>query len=217
MVSGIPWVLRKNLGRFRAYWRTIWLVMFRQRRFCDEIVRPVSYRDSQSFRWVTVAHAYLPVLFVTIALYAFASSEPFANEVLDWLWASVWPIGILHLSFLLFLAAITGVPSYFFHPRGVPVHVQNRAIALSYYASGPLALTFVPVLAAIGAATIGIIDYWGDLCLLTAILFPMVQAVAWWLDLIHISRRVVSQRPQWAIVVGVCVPILWLTLAWIFV
>jgi hypothetical protein len=213
MTSGIPWVLRKDLGRFRAYWKTVSLVMFRHRRFCDEIVRHVSYADSQSFRWVTVGHAYLPVLLATMALYALAPSEPFRDEVFDWLWASVWPVAVLHLCILLFLAAITGVPSYFFHPNGVPVYWQNRAIAMSYYASGPLALTFVPVLAVVGAYGFWAIDYLASLFVLAGLLFPVVQAVAWWLDLIHISRRVVSQRPRWPIVVGVCVPVLWLILA----
>ncbi len=47
--SQIPWVYRKEQGWFRAYWRTVWLVMFRQRRFCEEMARPVSFDDAQRF------------------------------------------------------------------------------------------------------------------------------------------------------------------------
>ncbi len=59
-VSKIPWVRRKEIGRFRAYWKTVWFVMFRQRQFCDEMARLVNYRDSQYFRWLTVLFACLP-------------------------------------------------------------------------------------------------------------------------------------------------------------
>jgi hypothetical protein len=42
----------------------------------------------------------------------------------------------------------TGLPSYFFHPPWLPVELQNRAVALSYYATAPLALMpLVPIAA----------------------------------------------------------------------
>jgi len=47
---------------------------------------------------------------------------------------------VLHVCVLLFLLAITGVPSYFFHPAHLPIERQNRAVALSYYTSAPLVL-----------------------------------------------------------------------------
>jgi hypothetical protein len=39
----------------------------------------------------------------------------------------------------LFLFGMTGVASYFFHPKSLSIVRQNRALALSYYACGPLA------------------------------------------------------------------------------
>ncbi len=213
VTSEIPWVHRRDIGWFRAYWKTVSLVMFRQRRFCDEIARDVSYADSQSFRWITVFHAYLPVLLGTIALYAFAPARLFGDRTLDGPWADVWPVAILHLCFLIFLAAATGVPSYFFHPRGVPVYLQNRAIALSYYASGSLAVIVLPVLAGVTPAIVDLPERLAIICVLIAVLIPVGQVAAWWLDLIRITRRVVSQQPGRANVVALCVPILWLTIA----
>ncbi len=42
-VSLIPWVHRREIGRLRAYWKTVWLVMFRQGQFCWEIARSVQH------------------------------------------------------------------------------------------------------------------------------------------------------------------------------
>ncbi len=217
LTSGIPWVHRKQLGSFRAYWKTVWLVMFNQKRLCDEIAHPVSYADSQSFRWITILHAYLPVLLVTVAYGMFLPAILLVHWFLDGRLQDVCPRAGLHLCFVLFLAASTGVPSYFFQPRGVLVSLQNRAIALSYYASAPLALTFVPVLALMVITTHTtnwIIKFGLGLCLVTSMLVTMVLAAAWWLNLIRLSRRVVSKGLMWPVVVGVCVPVLWVILAW---
>jgi hypothetical protein len=50
-------------------------------------------------------------------------------------------IPVLWICVGLFLMAMTGACSYFFHPRSLPIVQQNRAIALSYYACAPLAYT----------------------------------------------------------------------------
>jgi hypothetical protein len=213
LTSEIPWVHRETLGRFRAYWQTVALVMFKQKRFCDEIARPVSYADSQSFRWVTVCHVYLPVLLVTLAFYGLAPAEPFRAHALDWLWESVWPIAILHVCLLVFLCAATGLPSYFFHPRGVRVYLQNRAIALSYYACGSLAVVALPLTVGVIPAIIDLPERLVMICLLIAVLVLIAQLVGWWLDLIRITKRIVSNRPGRANLVAVCVPVLWLSVA----
>jgi hypothetical protein len=192
-ISQIPWVYRKDLGLFRAYWRTVWMATFRQKRLCDEMARPVSYPDSQSFRWVTVLHAYVPVLAVTVASYVLASWRPVDGEFWDVGFQAVWPVAVLHICLLLFLAAATGVPSYFFHPRDVPVTLQNRAIALSYYAGGPLAITGLPILAGSFSYALGLDNDLGmGLAIFTAV-FPCAQLAAWFLDLTHLTRRVLPQ------------------------
>jgi len=211
-VPGIPWVHRRHLGWFRAYWKTVWLVMFRQTKFCDEIARDVRFADSQSFRWLTILHVYLPILVGTIVLYSFGPTEPFGDPSLAAAFVAVWPAVVLHILLVVYLAAATGVPSYFFHPRSLPIHLQNRAIALSYYACGPLGAIFLPALVGMIPMIAGLSYRWEALCLLIAFLVPLGQMTAWWLDLIHITRRVMSQRPRRAFVVGMCVPLLWLTL-----
>lgn len=215
-VSQLPWIRRKELGWFRAYWRTVWMVMFRQGAFCEEMARPVSYSDAQRFRWLTVLHVYVPILLATVAYYAFApprSVKPFEDRFFYEAFAAVWPMAVLHVCFVLFLAAATGVPSYFFHPRDVPVELQNRAIALSYYACGPLAIVLVPFIAGSAAYVIGMDEKLALGLLLFAILFPCGQLAVWWLDLIHITRRIMPQRRDRAALVALSVPTLWGLLA----
>jgi hypothetical protein len=122
---------------------------------------------------------------------------------------------VWHACVPLYFAAATGVPSYFFHPRGIPVEQQNRAIALSYYACGPLIFLTVPVLTC--AAAILTQNAKNEalstaLAVLTVTL-PIGAIAPWWLDLIHLARRLVPQRPQRAVYLGVCVPVLSLLLA----
>ncbi len=145
--SQIPWAHRREMGRFRAYWKTVWLVTRWPKRFCSEIARPVSYRGSQSFRWLTVLHAYPPV-FIAAAIWGLADHlRGLGGGEVMW-----WVLGGLLVWSLLVLAGLPGFASYFFQPRRLSVEQQNRAIALSYYAWAPLAITpaaLVPFIAAV--------------------------------------------------------------------
>jgi hypothetical protein len=227
--SQIPWVHRKKLAWFRAYWKTVWMVMFRQRRFCEEMARPVSYRDSQSFRWLTILHAYVPIVVLTLALYLswWLSGVHDAGptiRVLDEMVARlglsrihypglihealpiVWPVVWFHVLFLLYLVALTGVPSYFFHPKDAPIPLQNRAIALSYYTCAPLALTAVPavLLTAAFAMTkeIHIVAAYRYLAVSLVLLL-----IVWLLALIRVRRQVVPHHAAPAGTILVCFPL----------
>jgi hypothetical protein len=220
LVPQIPWMYRKEIGWFRAYWRTVWFVMVRQARFCDEMARPVSYSDCQSFRWVTLLSVALPSLFPPLGLYLTWKPQPFrfSNDFVSASYAAIaagWPLVIPYLCWLLFLVAATGVPSYFFHPREVPVQQQNRAIALSYYSCGPLVFLTLPVLmyaAACLPERVTSEPLSMALGVLTVTL-PIGAIAPWWFDLIHLARRLVPQRPQRAVYLAFGVPILWVLLA----
>jgi hypothetical protein len=212
-VSQIPWSHHRDIGRFRAYWKTIWLVMFRQQEFCDELARPVDFVDSQRFRWMTVLHAAAPaaaVIVVTGLLYG-------DRLRLQWdLPSGGWLMAVLAgfwLHYVLFLLAATGAPSYFFHPKACPIEQQNRAIALSYYASGPLALMFVPALALAIASPLPARYRWDLFLQLLAALLVLAVMAVWWLDLVHLTRRLLPQRPGCAWLVGIFVPSMWYLLA----
>lgn len=220
LVPQIPWMYRKEIGWFRAYWRTVWFVMVRQARFCDEMARPVSFHDCQSFRWVTLLSVALPSLFPPLVLYLTSKPQPFrfSDDLVSASYEAIavgWPLVPPYLCWLLFLAAATGVPSYFFHPREVPVQQQNRAVALSYYACGPLAFLTILLLTFTAAVLSALAKYIivAQVLIVLTLTLPVVSVAAWWLDLIHLARRLVPQRPQRAVYLGICVPILWFLLA----
>jgi hypothetical protein len=131
----IPWERRRELGRFRAYWQTVLMVMFRNKLFCRAAYRSVSYRDAQKFRWVCILHVLIPLLLMLPILKAF-DAEVLADAVKEF---GAWFIGVIYICFLLTLLALTGLPSYFFHPKSLSVQQQDRAVALSYYACAALA------------------------------------------------------------------------------
>lgn len=209
-VSGIPWVHRRKLGWLNAYWRTVCLVMFRQRRFCAEMARPVSFRDSQSFRWMTVLHAYAPLLAFSVAMYIIEPGH-FVTSPADLAFISAaannpWPVAAMNACLLLFLVAATGIPSYFFHPRDVGVHLQNRAIALSYYASAPLAWTAIPTVIAIAAFS-GDDDFLHlDILLPLAVCLYLTIPLVWCRDLYGLMRFVLPQQQSRAAAMVVTLP-----------
>jgi hypothetical protein len=158
--SRIPWVHRLQIGRVRAYWRTVWLATAHTKFLSREIFRPVSYGDAQRFRLVTsVVAAIVPAIAVAVSLLgdrglgaALGGFDPFSSMpnqpvpglldiALPWAAGAMLP-AVLPLCIWLFVFAAAGVPSYWFHPRLLPVIKQNRAVALSHYACAPLILLF---------------------------------------------------------------------------
>ena len=81
-----------------------------------------------------------------------------------------------HVAAILGLAVLTGVPSYFFHPRRLPVEFQNRSVALSYYAR---AARRAPLVYFLGYIGVGIThSHKGGLY--TVLAFAAVQTALWW-------------------------------------
>ncbi|HUU97564.1 MAG TPA: hypothetical protein VM487_17650 [Phycisphaerae bacterium] len=136
----IPWERRRELGRFRAYWQTVLMVMFRNKLFCRAAYRSVSYRDAQKFRWVCILHVLIPLLLMLPILKVF-DAEVLADAVENF---GVWFIVVVYICALLALLALTGLPSYVFHPKSLSVEQQDRAVALSYY--GFAAVSWSPLI-----------------------------------------------------------------------
>ena len=173
-VSRIPWVHRARIGRFRAYWRTAWMATARTAALAAEVQRPVDLRDGQTFRWINVLIAWVPLAGLTAWAGTTVSSNngfaPIVNGHISGVVfnainsADVVPLGltvpytvglatpgVLPAAALLALVLLTGAASYFFHPRRLPVGRQNRAVAASYFACAPLALLPIPTAAVLVA------------------------------------------------------------------
>jgi len=217
-VSGLPWTHRREAGRLKAYWKTVYLVVFRRKRFCSEMIRPVDYADGQRFRWVTILHVIVPVVVFLATLAVRPRGRLFflthLNELSGAVRASLpWSLLVFPVLCILFLAGGTGIPSYFFHPRELPVELQNRAIAMSYYAQAALAFAIVPLGCLIAASALPPpfepSATW--LICFAAALFGVLFFVLW-SDLFHIAWRVMPGHRGRATMMAIVLPFLWLIL-----
>lgn len=204
--SLIPWERRATLGWLRAYWATVWLVIREPGRFAAAIQMPVSFPCANRFRWITAGHAFLGALFVLGGIHAFAPH--FLGNLVDefgWRGSGVM-LGMLFLT----IAACGAAPSYLFHPNWLSLARQNRAVALSYYASAPLALmpmmaAFLPVSALCGAPK----SFWASSFAAAVSMMLIGLIVVFWLILIRLTRQCLFSTPA-AALVAVATPILWL-------
>ncbi len=228
--SGIPWVHRRTRGRIVSFFKTVWLVTFRNRRFCEEFARDVSYRDARRFQWVVILHVLFPVLLAVAALYWMVppdlSVESFMNAMmwgrmpiepttLEYAYAEFWPVALLLVGFLMWLIAIAGVASYFFHPKEISVRRQNSGVAMSCYACAPLAV--LPMFLVVAAILVENFANYGDLDPLFylaygAIVLGILLVWYWWM-LVGTIRRTMPQLRVRAMVLAVGLPMIWLALA----
>jgi len=139
----LPWLHRRYRGFLRSYWRTVMMVIFQPRLFREQIDNPIAFSDARRFWLLTIVFAYVPVVGAAVQIYHTPSQPGSMLREIQSLFIPlrVLPPGAAFLAGLfLFLTFATGLPSYFCHPRALPIERQNRAIALSYFASAPLAL-----------------------------------------------------------------------------
>lgn len=220
--SQLPWLWRDQLGVVRAYWKTVWMALRRQPRFWAELGRPVSFADSQRFRWATVWVVWVPLVLFTLAILCIESRQMFAANRPGVLLA----FAIVLCAAWLFLAAITGLPSYFFHPKSIAIEAQNRAIALSYYCCAPLA--FLPIVFALAFSLYCFLkldlfrqNRWGQVTAFAVCIFvltfpilylPFHIAVSWLRALAGLHRRATQSEDVRSGLFYLLIPTLWLAL-----
>jgi hypothetical protein len=154
-ISRIPWAHRKALGMVRAYWRTLILATFRIHKLGEEMNRPVDLHDASRFRWITVGIAsVLPIALFVVAvcvnrgtgfLDLLASPSPYGTitiprqpDLMLPFIVGITRLIVLPLSAIGWLAMVSGLAGYWFHPRAWPQWRRDRALALSWYACAPL-------------------------------------------------------------------------------
>ena len=157
-ISRIPWVHRRRVGRFRAYWRTVLLVTLNPKRLAAESSGPVSYEHARLFRIITALIAGLVLGLFMLAIQLWVDADLY--RVADITWTPGWPglappsllqglafqweagamlLPVIPICVLIAVILIGGVGSYWFHAKHLPLVRQNRAVALAAYAAGPLA------------------------------------------------------------------------------
>jgi hypothetical protein len=199
--SVIPWLHRSSIGRFRAFWRTVNMATFRPRQLAQELVHPARFRDAVLFRRLVVLEALIPLGLIFVGGYLLL-----LNESSGGMWSPMDPLGsalqlcmipVGWLCLALFLFAVSGVSSYFFHPRSIPVVQQNRAIAISYYACAPLAYTLIT------APLLVLVAYVGG-TVFDRLRSPIVMGLAWLIALVPIGLQIASMIRLFVVLVRLC-------------
>lgn len=130
----IPWERRRELGRFRAYWQTVLMVMFRNKLFCRAFYQPISDGDARSFRRLSILQAWLSTLLAFVAFWSFESDA--AAGLVRFLGA--WFVAYIYACFFLFLCAVTAWPGAVFASLVQTNEQRSRAVALGRYACAGL-------------------------------------------------------------------------------
>ena len=161
--SSLPWVHASFLMRLLPPVRTAARVTFRPRTFAQEMARPGDMRAARRFRRAVVWWVWLSLAVVWfMGVWGF-ELEMFELSAFDDIgWVSVisghldendehriaffkwFALGLGSLTWL-YLFLVTGVHTYWFHPKRLPMALQERSLALSYYASAPLLLLGLPL------------------------------------------------------------------------
>lgn len=228
-VSRIPWVQCDQGSWVTRYWQTVWMVTFSNAKFCEEFARPINYKDARRFQFVTVAHVYICLLISSlIAHYGYRPNanvfaptgvtlySVFTNAAnpLELIYNEGWPFAILMACVAPLLLALTGIPSYFFHPTAISLHRQNAGIALSYYLCAPLAITSVALASLIPPIRLSKFpDEYGELSLFAISISLGVAMLLWWVTLVRSARRIMPQLPKRAATIAIGVPMLWIVSA----
>lgn len=146
--SPIPWMHRSEIGRVKAWWRTVWMATFNINALAGSVAALVPYADARRFWLINAALMLLPastLLFLATGQLVQAGPPPsFANQtwapgVLDML--VPWLMGI-EVTFVRITAPILGVPlimgvqTYWLGRCGPSRRMQDRAAAIGLYASG---------------------------------------------------------------------------------
>jgi hypothetical protein len=237
--SRLPWTHRKRIGVVRAYWRTLILGTFKTPDLANELARPVSFRDAQLFRFITIAIGWAPLAVLALVLtYLYHQQVPmfwrgFGTNTMSSTtnmagFDLLWPIGagltfpgVFPLSLALFLILLSGIASYFFHPRSMPPKLQNRGVAMSYYACAaiaflPLSLVFLGIMALLGKTSFSNTNTGFMVTAVIGMLAacaPFVLLFIWWVNTLRLYQR--ATHPSWPrmIAVAALLPVLWLVCA----
>jgi hypothetical protein len=172
--SAIPWSRRRQIGRIRAYIKTVWLITIGGKSLAHEAVKPQKLRDALAFRRITAFLIAIVFLAAFIAIIqdsgdlkelAVPRNNAFSkNSMPAWvddLWVP-WSAGainwvVLPLMLLFFAWHVTGVQRRLFKIKDASPQRQERAAAMAYYSSAPLAWLFLlpfAILTAIGVGSI---------------------------------------------------------------
>ncbi len=152
IAAHVPWEARHQIGTVRALWRTAWRVTWKTKAFCHAVARPVDYAAARRFQLITVTALWVSLVVAALVVLALNGEWDLQDMAEDYGPLRLWlGLGLGAAGLYVFLLLGTGLHTYWLHPRRLDVERQNRAIALGYYACGPLLLA-LPMLWTLTAA-----------------------------------------------------------------
>jgi hypothetical protein len=146
--SGIPWVHRKQLGAFAAYWKTVGLVARAPERLVAHLGASVDLADAVRFGRINLAIACLSVCLVlsSAAVLLARQTQP-PRMPSFWLGLAGLGVAAYYVVLAIVLAARLFV---LLSLRDLPEDIWPRAVALRYYCLAPFSL--MPIAAVMCAA-----------------------------------------------------------------
>jgi hypothetical protein len=212
----IPWLHRKRIGSWRAYWASVRMVLFHPRRFALELCRPVriSVADARLFRRVTLRIALLSMLFTTLAIAGMEMASMIRVQAFDRLIIPAIIIMISAVAFAVFLALATDMPLFIW--KGLPSRPPAELAPVHHYAAAPLALTPLLAVLCVGAVAVG--RFVPDettvfAAALTVVVAFVALALAAWLVPLVLMRCATGCRAARVAALAVYLPVHWLLIA----
>lgn len=222
--SILPWAHRRSIGRVSAYLRTAWIACAHPTALAADMIRPQLLLDARRFRLATTLVAWVPGVTMVVGF-------GLARDGLDLkprlmrrgvvpLWVELVMLLTLAGAWWMFLLCAAGVQSYWFHPKKLPMRLQNQAVALSYYTSAGWVLASLPLTGLAVLQVLFDLDQAGLIApgVITLVrLATAMSAVVMLLVLLH-STMVLMHRaagPTWGRLASVALglPIAWALLA----
>lgn len=226
--SSIPWENRREIGRVKAYCQTVWFMFFRRQRFAEQYAKTVIYRDARIFQLVTIGLVFVPIVIVAIVFSTTIISEiqqsntsnnplPFptmnTNPVIwELLYKEVWPMMLLLGCIFLCLLSVTGIASYFFHPKELSIHRQNNAIALSYYTCAPLPALMISLIVIGSLYWNEVFTGWGLYTFIVLSSVLLIVSFANWVDSAPLLHHIIIPQLNRRMGLRIVLPIFWLLL-----
>ena len=211
----IPWLHRARIGRLRAYWATVRMILFHPRRFALELCRPVriSAGDARLFRGVTLRIALLSMLLTTVSVVAMKLTQLTPRPSVEAITLPVLITVIFTAAFAVFLVLATDMPLFIW--KGLPSRPPNELAPVHHYAAAPLALTPLMALLVIGAAAVirFVPEDFGFLAGVGVSFAAVALVLTMWLLPLVLMRYATRCRAARVMALAVYLPIHWLLIA----
>lgn len=211
--ASLPWEQRKELGTFKAYWKTVFVVFASLGNLSKAAPGPLTLSAAKAFRRRTI-------LFV-LMLDAIAGLITLTVHVERGLSVEATLLALVILPFVLMASALilglsTGAVTWFMASRKADEQSQEKALATGYYTCAAMLLQLLPMVITLAVFT----SQHGDLSnlprrlstpLVTKALGTLVL-VFWYVLALRAVYTAVGRSVRRTVLAGLLLPVAWLAI-----